>query len=154
MSRAASIVAPVRPSAAGFTLIEILVVLVIISLIAGLVGLSVLRHPGEAKVKVARVQMQTLRSALQTYHMEQGRYPSQEQGLQALCAPPALPPIPERYPADGYLASRTVPLDPWNRPYLYLVPGSSNEPYEILSYGSDGEPGGEAEAADLSSASL
>ncbi|MBI3986926.1 MAG: type II secretion system major pseudopilin GspG [Lentisphaerae bacterium] len=141
-------------SQAGFTLIEILVVVLIISILAGLVGVSVFRHPGEARVSAVKLQLKTFRSALQMYKMEQGRYPTQEQGLQALCAKPVTAPVPERYPEEGYLDSRQPPLDPWNREYIFMVPGRANEPYEIISYGSDGEPGGEGEAADVSSSDL
>jgi len=134
----------------GFTLIEILVVLLILSILAGVVGVSVLRHPGEAKMTAARLQVKNFKNALQLYRMEQGRYPSQEQGLDALCRQPSIPPVPERYPENGYLESRQAPLDPWGRPYQYIVPGKDNEPFEILTYGSDGEPGGAGDAADIS----
>ncbi len=80
--------------------------------------------------------------------------PTQEQGLAALCVKPSVSPVPEQYPEDGYLESRKVPLDPWNREYVYLVPGRNGESFEILTYGSDGEPGGEGEAADTSSSDL
>jgi len=138
----------------GFTLIEILVVVLIISILAGIVGLSVLRRPGEAKVTAARLQVKTFKSALQLYRMEQNRYPTQEQGLKALCAKPSVPPVPEKYPAEGYLESNKVPKDPWNHDYIYLSPGRNQEPYEIISYGSDGEPGGTGDAADISSVDL
>lgn len=138
----------------GFTLIEILVVVLIITILAGIVGVSVLRHPGEARVTAAQLQIKNFKGALQLYRMEQNRYPSQEQGLAALCFQPTIAPIPDKYPLDGYLESRKLPKDPWNRDYLYLVPGRNNEACEIISYGSDGEPGGEGEAADLSSSDL
>ncbi len=138
----------------GFTLIEILVVVLILSILAGIVGINVFRHPGEAKAKAAAIQIKTFKSAIQLYRMDQDRLPTQEQGLSALCAKPALPPVPERYPEGGYLDSRSVPRDPWGRDYLYLAPGRNNEPFEILSYGSDGEPGGDGTGADLSSSDL
>lgn len=138
----------------GFTLIEILVVVLIITILAGIVGVSVLRHPGEAKVTAAKLQIKNFKGALQLYRMEQNRYPSQEQGLAALCFKPEIAPIPAKYPLEGYLDSRKLPKDPWNRDYLYLLPGRNNETYEIISYGSDGEPGGTGEAADLSSSDL
>lgn len=138
----------------GFTLIEILVVVLIISILAGIVGVSVLRHPGEAKVAAARLQIKNFKSALKLYRMEQNRYPTQEQGLEALCVKPAVSPVPERYPEDGYLDSRKVPGDPWNRDYIYILPGRQNEPYEVICYGSDGEVGGVNDAADISSSDL
>lgn len=138
----------------GFTLIEILVVVLIISVLAGIVGVNVLRHPGQARTSAAKLQIKTFKNALQLYRMEQHRYPTQAQGLEALCSKPTLPPVPEMYPEEGYLDSRAVPLDPWGRPYIYIVPGRNNEPYEIISYGSDGEPGGTGEAAEISSSDL
>jgi len=138
----------------GFTLIEILVVVLIISILAGIVGLSVLRHPGEAKVTAAKLQIKTFKSALQLYRMEQNRYPTQEQGLKALCVKPVSAPVPEKYPSEGYLESNKLPKDPWNHDYIYLAPGKNQEPYEIITYGSDGEPGGTGDAADISSSDL
>jgi len=138
----------------GFTLIEILVVVLIISILAGIVGLSVLHRPGEAKVTAAKLQIKTFKSALQLYRMEQNRYPTQEQGLKALCVKPAAPPVPEKYPAEGYLESNRLPKDPWSHDYIYLSPGRNQEPYEIISYGGDGEPGGDGDAADISSSDL
>ncbi len=138
----------------GFTLIEILVVVLIISILAGIVGLNVLRHPGEAKITAAKLQLKTFKGALQLYRMEQNHYPTQEQGLNALCVKPTVAPVPEKYPAEGYLESRKLPKDPWNHDYIYLVPGRNQEPYEIITYGADGEPGGTGDAADISSSDL
>ena len=136
---------------AGFTLLEILVVVLIITILATIVGVNVAKKPGQARVSAAMAQIRIFCTALQMYRMEHGCLPTQEQGLMALCQKPATPPIPERYPEDGYLESRKLPLDPWRHDYVYLVPGASGEPYEIISYGSDNEPGGEEEAADISS---
>ncbi len=86
--------------------------------------------------------------------MEQNQVPTQQQGLKALCVKPDIAPIPDKYPEDGYLDSRNLPKDPWNRDYLYLVPGRSNETFEVISYGSDGEPGGTGTAGDLSSSAM
>ena len=141
-------------SKSGFTLIEILVVVLIISILAGIVGLSVLRHPGEAKITAAKLQIKTFKSALQLYRMEQNHYPTQEQGLKALCVKPTTPPVPEKYPAEGYLESAKFPKDPWNHDYIFLSPGRNQEPYEIITYGSDGEPDGKGDAADISSSDL
>lgn len=143
-----------RPAQAGFTLIEILVVVMIITLLSSIVAVNVLRKPGEARVSTTKMQIRQLQTALQLYRSEQGLIPSQEQGLEALVAKPAMDPIPQRYPEEGYLESRRVPKDPWNNDYIYVVPGRSGEAFEIISYGSDGEPEGEGEAADISSASL
>ena len=138
----------------GFTLIEILVVVLIISILVGFVGLGVLRHPGAAKVTAAKLQIKTFKNALQLYRMEQNMFPAQEQGLQALCVKPSIPPIPEMYPDGGYLDSSNLPKDPWSRGYIYIIPGRNREPYEIITYGSDGEPGGIGDAADISSSDL
>ena len=138
----------------GFTLIEILVVLLIISVIAGIVGVNVMRHPGEARVKAAKLQILNFKNALKLYQIEQHQFPTQNQGLDALCKQPSIPPVPNEYPENGYLDNRKLPKDPWNHDYIYLVPGRNNEPYEIISYGSDGEPGGTGNALDISSSDL
>jgi len=135
----------------GFTFIEILVVIVIIAILATFVGINVSGHPGEARMAAAKAQIATFRTAMQSYRMRQGDYPTQSQGLQALCRKPSVPPIPDDYPEEGYLVSRKLPDDPWGNPYVYLVPGPEGEAYAILTYGADGEPGGEGEKADISS---
>ena len=140
-----------RAPRAGFTLVEILVVIAIISLLAGVVLLNIAPQMGLGSQAAAKAQIQVLSSAVTTYRMAHGRYPTQQQGLEALVRKPAEEPVPQNYPEGGYLNSRTVPLDPWKRPYLYLCPGRQNEPFEILSYGGDGEPGGSGADADLSS---
>jgi general secretion pathway protein G len=99
-------------------------------------------------------QIRTFQTALNVYRMEQGQYPTQAQGLRALVEPPEAPPRPSRYPENGYLESRKLPQDPWGGDYVYLVPGPAGAPFEIVSYGSDGEPGGEGEAADVTTADL
>ncbi|MBU1692635.1 MAG: type II secretion system major pseudopilin GspG [Verrucomicrobia bacterium] len=140
--------------AAGFTLIEILVVVLIITILAGIVGVNILHKPGEARVSAARMQLQQLKTAVQLYRAEQGRLPTQEQGLEALVTRPTREPVPQNYPDGGYLDSSKVPLDPWKHEYIYLVPGRRAEPFEIISYGGDGEPGGSGESVDLTSSDL
>ena len=140
-----------RAPRAGFTLVEILVVIAIISLLAGVVLLNIAPQIGMGSQAAAKAQIQVLSSAVTTYLMQQGRPPSQQQGLEALVQKPDQEPIPPNYPEGGYLNGRTVPLDPWKRPYIYLIPGRQNENFEILSYGADGEPGGSGANADLSS---
>ena len=146
----------VRHSAAcaGFTLLEILVVVMIITILATIVGVNVAREPGRARVAASKAQIGVFKHALQLYRMEQGHYPTQEQGLGALCEKPRVAPVPERYPEDGYLDSRNLPKDPWGHDYVYLLPGPDGAPYEIVSYGADGEIGGEGEGADVSSREL
>lgn len=138
----------------GFTLIEILVVLVIVMGLAGIVTVNVVRHQAESKVKTAQLQIGQLEQALQSYHLDHGRYPSQAQGLTALVARPTIAPVPATYPEGGYLARPRLPVDPWGSDYIYLAPGRKGEPYEIISYGSDGEPGGTGHAAEISSTDL
>lgn len=140
----------------GFTLIEILVVLVIVMGLAGIVTVNVVRHQAESRVKTAQLQISQFEQALQTYYLDHNRYPTQVQGLHALITRPTAPPVPDaaRYPDEGYLARPRLPLDPWNNEYIYLSPGRRGEPYEIISYGSDGEPGGTGHAAEISSADL
>ena len=139
---------------AGFTLVEILVVLVIITVLASVVTVSIVRKPGEARVAAARLQIKEIQTALQVYRTEQGRPPTQAQGLEALINKPATEPVPANYPAEGYLETRVFPKDPWNNDYIYLAPGRRGEPYEVISYGSDGEPGGEGDAVDFSTSDL
>lgn len=143
-----------KASRGGFTFLEVIIAMLIISILSGVVGLSLYRHVRKAKVEAARTQIKTFQTALQLYRTEQSVLPTEEQGLEALCARPAAPPVPESYPPEGYLESRRLPSDPWGNPYVYLAPGRSGDPFEIISYGSDGQPGGEDEAADLSSADL
>jgi general secretion pathway protein G len=135
----------------GFTLVEILVVLVIITVLASVVTVSIVHKPGEARVAAAKLQIKQIQTALQVYRTEQGRVPTQAQGLDALINKPVAEPIPSRYPPEGYLETRVLPKDPWDNDYIYLTPGRQGEPYEVISYGSDGEPGGDGDAADLSS---
>ena len=137
---------------AGFTLVEILVVIAIISLLAGVVLLNIAPQIGMGSQAAAKAQIQVLSSAATTYRMAHGRYPTQQQGLEALVQKPSQEPIPENYPDGGYLSGRVVPPDPWKRPYVYLIPGRKDENFEILSYGADGEPGGSGADADVSSA--
>ena len=141
-----------RALRAGFTLVEILVVIAIISLLAGVVLLNIAPQIGMGSQAAAKAQIQVLSSAATTYRMAHGRYPTQQQGLEALVQKPSQEPIPENYPDGGYLSGRVVPPDPWKRPYVYLIPGRQDENFEILSYGADGEPGGSGADADVSSA--
>lgn len=138
----------------GFTLLEILVVVLIITILATVVGINVAREPARARVAATRAQLQTVKTALNLYRMDNGFLPTQEQGLMALCRRPDRPPIPQNYREGGYLESRQVPRDGWGREFVYLVPGPEDLPFIVISYGADGEPGGQGEAADLTTADL
>jgi general secretion pathway protein G len=138
----------------GFTLLELLIVVLIITILGGVVGVQLAGRPYEARAAAVQAQLENFQLALQLYRMDQGGYPTLRQGLQALVRPSEIDPKPQRFPQDGYLDKREVPDDPWGNAYVYLIPGSNGEPFEILSYGRDGEPGGEGEDRDLSSSEL
>ena len=133
----------------GFTLIEILVVIVVIAILATLVAPNIFQHVGAAKSATAKSQIEMLGAALDAYRLDNGSYPTTEQGLNALWEKPTTdPPANWRSP---YLR-KPVPMDPWGRPYVYLFPGQANpNGYDLVSYGEDGKPGGDGEAADLTS---
>jgi general secretion pathway protein G len=131
---------------AGFTLVEILVVITIIGLIMGLVGPRVLNYLSESKVKAATIQMQSFASALDLFYLDLGRYPATADGLAALARRPG-----GASAWNGpYLKNGNVPNDPWGHPYLYHAPGQHG-PYDIVSLGSDGQEGGTGTAADIKS---
>jgi general secretion pathway protein G len=127
----------------GFTLLELLVVMVIIGLLAGYVGPKYFAQIGKAEVKAARAQADALGKALDQLRLDTGHYPSMEDGLEALVTHPA---NESRW--DGPYLSKSVPLDPWGNPYVFRSPGEHGE-YDLISYGKDGKPGGEGEAADI-----
>jgi general secretion pathway protein G len=131
----------------GFTLVEMLVVITIIGLIMGLIGPRVLNYMSESKVKTARIQIQSFGSALDLFYLDAGRYPSTAEGLAALVRPTG----GVAGWAGPYLKGGNVPNDPWNNPYVYRSPGQHG-PYDIISYGSDGQEGGTDLAADITAA--
>jgi len=133
-----------RASRAGFTLIEMLVVLVIIGLVMGLVGPRVLSYLSDARTKAARIQIESLSNSLDLYYLDAGRYPTTQEGLAALAQRP-----PGVDVWNGpYLKGGMVPVDPWRHNYVYASPGAHG-PYDLMSYGSDGLEGGEGSAADI-----
>ena len=131
----------------GFTLVEMLVVITIIGLIMGLVGPRVLNYLAESKVKTAQIQIESLSSAIDLYYLDNGHYPSANDGLDALVH---RPPSDEAWNGP-YLKTTTVPADPWGRPYLYKFPGD-HAPFEVASYGPSGEQAGDASHIILSRA--
>lgn len=134
-----------RRMAAGFSLIELLVVLVILGLLAGLVGPNVLKWLGTANTDTAKTQIEMLGNALDTYRLEVGRYPNSSEGLQALVQQP---PGANRWNGP-YLRKEGVPKDPWGNEFQYRAPGEGGRPYDIYSLGADGVDGGEGENQDV-----
>ena len=133
---------------AGFTLIEILVVITVIAILAGLVSPMVFQHVGDAKETAVRAQFETFDLALDAYRLDSDVYPSTAQGLDALVTMPTGPNQPRRW--RGPYLKRAVPLDPWGRPYRFESPGTVNpNGYDLSSYGREGQPGGTGEDADL-----
>lgn len=145
MSRKHRTARAARCRASGFTLLELLVVMVIIGLLAGYVGPRYFSQVGKSEVKVAQAQIDALGKALDQFRLDIGRYPSSEEGLAALNRRPANEP---RW--GGPYLKKDVPPDPWGRPYAYRTPGEHGD-YDLYSYGKDGRPGGTAEAADVTS---
>jgi len=132
----------------GFTLIEILVVIAVISLLAALVAPNVFQHVGTAKDAAARSQIEMLGAALDSYRLDNGRYPTTDQGLEALWEEPTLEPRPTNW--RGPYLRKAVPSDPWNNRYVYLSPGDLHpNGYDLVSLGADGVVGGEGEDADI-----
>ena len=129
---------------AGFTLLELLVVVAIIGLLAGYVAPRYFSQLGKSEAGVARAQIDALEKALDQYRLDTGRYPTTEQGLNALMLKPANEPK-----WNGPYLRKGLPPDPWGNPFLYKIPGQRAE-FDIISYGKDGQPGGSGDAADLS----
>jgi len=132
----------------GFTLIELLVVLVIIGILAGYVGPRIMGHPDDAKRTMAGAQIGGLETALESYRLDNGSYPSTEQGLQALVEAPSTGQSASKWREGGYMKKRKLPSDPWGNAYVYLSPGTHSD-FDIICYGADGESGGEGIDADI-----
>lgn len=136
-----------RKRRAGLTLVEMIVVLAIIAVVAVVIVPNVIGRPDQARVTVAKTDLKTIATALRVYRLDNGDYPTTEQGLAALSAKPTAAPVPAAYPAEPYLSE--VPTDPWGKAYVYRSPGAAGA-YDLLSYGKDGKEGGEGLDADLS----
>jgi general secretion pathway protein G len=137
-----------RNSEKGFSLIEIMVVIVILGILASYVAVKVTGQTDEARHTQARVQIETFKTALDLYRLDNGSYPTTEQGLGALVSPPTVGKLPRKWREGGYIAK--IPKDPWANEYLYLAPGNNGD-FDITSYGNDNEPGGEGSDADVNS---
>jgi general secretion pathway protein G len=131
----------------GFTLIEIMAVVLIIGLLTTLVGIAIIPQIDKGRVTTARTQIKNLEAALETYRMDNARFPTSEQGLDALINPP---PDVRNYQTGGYLRERRIPVDPWGNPYQYESPGQHNDhSFDLWSFGADGTPGGEEADSDI-----
>ena len=137
-----------RPLQGGFTLIEIMVVIVILGILASIIAPRLMGRTDEAKIVKAKVDIKMLETALDLYKMDNGVYPDTEQGLAALVEKPETGTIPKKWREGGYLKKGKVPLDPWENEYVYLSPGVNSD-YDIISYGTDGVPEGDGINADI-----
>jgi general secretion pathway protein G len=140
-----------RHRQSGFTLIEIMVVVVILAVLGALVVPKILENVDKARVTRAQSDIRAIQTALDLYRLDNFKYPTTEQGLSALVKQPADPTI-TNYRSGGYLPS--LPKDPWNNPYQYQTPGTDGRDYEITTLGRDGKPGGEGYDADISTSTL
>jgi general secretion pathway protein G len=138
--------APAGARQQGFTLIEIMVVVVIIGILAAIIAPNILGRADEARVTAAKQGIRTIDSALKLYRLDNFQYPTTDQGLEALVEPPTSPPEPRNWKDGGYL--ERLPEDPWGNEYVYLSPGERGE-FDLYSLGADGQPGGEGLAADI-----
>ena len=134
----------------GFTLIELMVVILILGLLAGIIAPRLIGRTDEAKQTKAKVQIENLSTALKLYKLDNGFYPTTEQGLQALVQPPETGNIPKNWRQGGYLEKGKIPKDPWGNEFIYLCPGTHGD-FDIISYGADGVPGGEGKDKDINS---
>jgi len=134
----------------GFTLIELMVVIVILGILAGLIIPRIMGRPEEAKELKAKMQIESIETALKLYKLDNGVYPDTEQGLQALVEMPQTGTLPKKWRNGGYLEKGKVPKDPWGNDFIYLSPGAHGE-YDLSSYGADGVQGGEDKNKDINS---
>ena len=137
---------PIPPSVRGFTLIEVMIVVVILGILAAIVVPKIMGRPDEARLAKAKQDIRTIESALKLYRLDNYEYPSTDQGLEALVKQASGDPQPKHWRQGGYLEH--LPVDPWGRPYLYLDPGT-HAAIDIWSYGRDGQPGGTGVDADI-----
>lgn len=132
----------------GFTLMELMIVVVILGILAGVIVPQFMDEPHKARVVKAKLQIENISTALQKYYIDNGYYPSTEQGLKALVQKPAIGRVPKNYPKNGYM--KKIPADPWGFEYIYISPGEHG-PFDLTSYGADGAEGGDGNDADVNS---
>jgi general secretion pathway protein G len=137
-----------KNSSKGFTLLEVIVVVFILSLLAAIVAPRFMGRTEDAKIAEAKVQIKNFETALKLFKLDNGFYPTTEQGLEALIEKPSVGRIPENYREGGYLEQKKIPLDPWGNPYIYISPGIQGD-FDIISLGADGQEGGEGNDADI-----
>ena len=142
--------AGIRINERGFTLIELMVVIVILGILAGLIIPRIMGRPDEARSAKARLQIESLETALKLYKLDNGSYPSTEQGLRALVEAPAAGGLAKSWRQGGYLEKGNVPKDPWDHDFVYVSPGAHGD-FDLSSLGADGEPGGEGKNKDINS---
>jgi general secretion pathway protein G len=134
---------------AAFTLLELMVVVVILGILAAFVVPRISKRPEDARVTKAKIEIANLEQALELYYLDNGTYPTTEQGLRALIEKPQSGEIPENWKAGGYLAKPKMPEDPWGNKYQYLAPGEHNSDFDLYSLGKDGVEGGEGYDSDI-----
>lgn len=139
-----------RHHESGFTLIELMVVVVILGILAGLIVPRIMDRPEQAKRTKAKIQIESVSTALKLYQLDNGFYPSTEQGLEALVEKPDHGRIPNHWREKGYLEKGKVPLDPWENPFIFISPGEHGD-FDLISYGPDGVAGGEGDNQDIQS---
>jgi general secretion pathway protein G len=132
----------------GFTLLEIIVVVFILSLLVAIVAPRIIGRTDDARIAEAKVQIKNFETALKLFNLDNGFYPSTEQGLEALVEKPTIGQVPQKYRDGGYLEQKRIPLDPWGNPYIYVSPGVYGD-FDIICYGADGKEGGEGKNADI-----
>ena len=137
-----------RRASRGFTLIELMVVIVILGILAGLIIPRIMGRPDEARQTKARIMIEGIETAMKLYRLDNGFYPTTEQGLRALVEASTIQPVPRNWREGGYLEKGKVPKDPWGNDFVYLCPGTQGE-FDLLSYGADGQPGGEGKNKDI-----
>ena len=140
----------IKNNNSGFTLIELMFVIVILGILAGLIIPRIMGRPEEAKQLKAKMQIESLETTLKLYKLDNGMYPDTEQGLQALIEQPETGALPKNWRKGGYLEKGRVPKDPWENDFVYLSPGAHGD-YDIISYGADGVPDGEDKNRDINS---
>jgi len=150
MNDAESVLPKRAAVSSGFTLLEIIVVVFILSLLAAIVAPKIIGRTDDARIAEAKVQIRNLETALKLFKLDNGFYPDTQQGLQALVEKPTLGRIPLNYKEGGYLEQKKIPIDPWGNPYVYISPGLNGD-YDLMSYGADGKEGGEGKDADIKS---